>query len=111
MIVWDRGQPFFQTDNFVRYFNPVQVYRRSVNKRILAEVDITQLEQLWATTNTFKSDLTKEKAPLASPLEAYSFQKRKKLSFMMIAQVPLPHCSWMGTIFTRVSNMILITMM
>jgi hypothetical protein len=50
---WHRWQPFFQTDYFARYFNPVQIYRRSIIKRILSKADIVQLEQLLATTNTF----------------------------------------------------------
>ncbi len=50
---WHRWQPFFQTDYFVRYFNPAQVYRRSIVRKILDETDYNQLEQLLAATDTF----------------------------------------------------------
>ncbi|NQX57901.1 hypothetical protein [Paenibacillus qinlingensis] len=50
---WHRWQPFFQTNYFVRYFNPAQVYRRPIVRKMLAETNFIQLEQLLATTDTF----------------------------------------------------------
>ncbi|MEI7028203.1 hypothetical protein WBG83_21275 [Paenibacillus sp. y28] len=50
---WPKWQPFFQTDYFARYFNPVQIYRHSMVERIVAETDRSRLEHLLQVTDTF----------------------------------------------------------
>ncbi|MGM0884322.1 MAG: hypothetical protein ACQEXQ_25195 [Bacillota bacterium] len=50
---WDRWKPFFKTDYFARYFNPGQVYRREMVRRIVTNVDFPVLEQLLSTTEVF----------------------------------------------------------
>lgn len=50
---WHRWKPFFQTDDFYGTFNPMQVYRRSILKRMLAIIDTPMLEQLLSATNVY----------------------------------------------------------
>ncbi|WP_462410922.1 hypothetical protein [Neobacillus sp. Marseille-QA0830] len=48
---WEKWKPIFKTDYFARYFNPGQVYRHSIIKKMLSEINIDQLELLWPATN------------------------------------------------------------
>lgn len=50
---WHRWQPFFQTDYFARYFNPGQVYRPDLIRRMLTGIDSNRLEQLLSSSNVF----------------------------------------------------------
>lgn len=50
---WDKWKPFFKSDRFYGTFNPMQVYRHSIIKRMLARIDKRQLEELFKTTKVF----------------------------------------------------------
>ncbi|MGQ7885101.1 hypothetical protein [Paenibacillus sp. WC2504] len=42
---WGRWGSLFQTDHFVRYFNPTQVYRRGIVKKMLKAADVSLVDQ------------------------------------------------------------------
>lgn len=42
---WGRWGSLFQTDHFVRYFNPTQVYRRGIVKKMLEAADVSLVDQ------------------------------------------------------------------
>lgn len=48
---WDKWKDFFQTNYFYSYFNPGQVYRHSIVKQMLSEINIKELEELFSNTN------------------------------------------------------------
>lgn len=50
---WDLWKPFFQSQSFYGTFNPMQVYRRSVIKRMLARINRPLLEDIFKKTNVF----------------------------------------------------------
>lgn len=50
---WKQWQPFFRRNYFCGTFNPMQVYRRQIIKRMLARINKEKLEQLFSTTNVF----------------------------------------------------------
>lgn len=53
---WDVWQPIFQTDDFLRYFNPGQVYRKGIIQRMLSylqSIDQKNLEELIANTRVY----------------------------------------------------------
>jgi hypothetical protein len=50
---WHRWQPFFQTEYFLRFFNPGQIYRPQIIKRMLAAIDMEQLENLLSSNQVF----------------------------------------------------------
>ena len=49
---WNRWQPIFGTDFFVRTLNACQVYRHSIVRQILSAIDRAKLEALLASTET-----------------------------------------------------------
>ncbi|MFC5447353.1 hypothetical protein [Paenibacillus aestuarii] len=48
---WPRWQPFFRSAFFYGTFNPMQVYRQAIVKKMLARIHKPQLERLLETTN------------------------------------------------------------
>jgi hypothetical protein len=50
---WDKWKSFFQINYFCSYFNPGQVYRHSIVKKMLSGIDTAKLENLWTNTNVF----------------------------------------------------------
>ncbi|MGC5325135.1 hypothetical protein [Brevibacillus sp. SYSU BS000544] len=50
---WGQWQPFFNANYFCGTFNPMQVYRHQIVRRMLARIDHQKLEELFATTNVF----------------------------------------------------------
>lgn len=50
---WEIWQPFFHTSYFLRYFNPGQVYRHSIVRRMLSSVHIQQVEHLFQQAPVF----------------------------------------------------------
>ncbi|MBD0381579.1 hypothetical protein [Paenibacillus sedimenti] len=50
---WDDWKPFFQKTNFYGTFNPMQVYRHDIIKRMLNFIDRGHLERLLAKTNVY----------------------------------------------------------
>ncbi|WP_155891122.1 hypothetical protein [Ectobacillus panaciterrae] len=47
---WDYWKPFFNTEYFVRYLNPGQVYTKSILEKILQSTDLNVLEKMWSET-------------------------------------------------------------
>lgn len=50
---WHRWKPVFQTDHFIRFLNPAQVYRHQLVKRMLAFVDREKVERMFSKTGVF----------------------------------------------------------
>lgn len=50
---WGEWKPFFQSDRFYGTSNPMQVYRHSIIKRMLARIDKPKLERLLGSTKVF----------------------------------------------------------
>lgn len=50
---WYRWKPFFGSDRFCGTFNPMQVYRHNIIKRILARINKSRLERLLSNTKVF----------------------------------------------------------
>ncbi|UOE92705.1 hypothetical protein [Alkalihalobacillus sp. LMS39] len=50
---WQRWQPFFKTDYFARFFNPGQIYKPGIVKRMLEGVNRNRLEALLSSTEVF----------------------------------------------------------
>lgn len=52
---WDVWQPLFGVNNFLRYFNPGQVFRKRITKKMLdylqLRIDQKKLDVLWEETN------------------------------------------------------------
>lgn len=47
---WEYWQPFFNTDYFVRYINPGQVYTKEIGEKILQFANLEVLEKMWRET-------------------------------------------------------------
>ncbi|SEC69956.1 hypothetical protein [Paenibacillus sp. GP183] len=45
---WAQWTPLFKIDHFVRYFNPIQVYRHDIVKGMLSFTDMSKVENLLA---------------------------------------------------------------
>jgi len=50
---WPRWQPVFGQDSFISYFNPGQIYKRDIVKRMLAHADSVVVEQLLERSEAF----------------------------------------------------------
>lgn len=50
---WDRWEPFFQSGDFYGTFNPMQVYRHDIIKRMLSRIDKPMLEKLFMNTKVY----------------------------------------------------------
>ncbi|MDU0203595.1 MULTISPECIES: hypothetical protein [Paenibacillus] len=50
MNEWHLWQPVFRTDGFLTYFNPGQVYRHDIVRRMLAHVDHAAVDHLFGIT-------------------------------------------------------------
>lgn len=50
---WGQWQPFFNENYFCGTFNPMQVYRHHLIRRMLARINKEKLEELFATSNVF----------------------------------------------------------
>lgn len=50
---WSRWRPFFRSGHFYGTFNPMQVYRHDIIRRMLARINKPQLKQLLRSTNVF----------------------------------------------------------
>ncbi len=50
---WEMWKVFFNTNYFCSYFNPGQVYRHSIVRKMISGIDMVELENLWSNTNVF----------------------------------------------------------
>ncbi|SEC69720.1 hypothetical protein [Paenibacillus sp. GP183] len=50
---WEEWKPFFQRNDFYGTFNPMQVYRHGIIKRMLNVINKDRLERLLAKTNVY----------------------------------------------------------
>lgn len=50
---WENWKTFFKENYFCGTFNPMQVYRRSILKKVLSEIDKNKLEHLFDTNDIF----------------------------------------------------------
>lgn len=50
---WHIWKPVFQTDLFIRFLNPAQVYRHQLVRRMLASVDHEEMEGMFAASRVF----------------------------------------------------------
>lgn len=50
---WKNWKTFFKKPYFCGTFNPMQVYRRSILKQVLSEINKSKLEELFSNTETF----------------------------------------------------------
>lgn len=48
---WEIWKEFFKTSCFYNYFNPGQVYKHSIIRKMISEIDIDKLENMWLNTN------------------------------------------------------------
>lgn len=53
---WQHWQPIFKTDHFYGTLNGMQVYRRSLIQKMLAETDLPSLRKRLAETNVFAAE-------------------------------------------------------
>ena len=56
MEIWDEleiWKDFFQTDYFVHYFNPLQIYRKRIVKKIVANVNLNKFEKSISETKVY----------------------------------------------------------
>ncbi|MBP1156660.1 MULTISPECIES: hypothetical protein [unclassified Paenibacillus] len=50
---WHLWKPVFQTDHFIRFLNPAQVYRHQLVRCMLASVDRVKMERMFSETRVF----------------------------------------------------------
>ncbi|XEC93656.1 hypothetical protein AB6A23_20190 [Paenibacillus tarimensis] len=50
---WHRWRTFFGADYLARYFNPGQVFRRQIVKRLISALDIGEVEEIWSSAYVF----------------------------------------------------------
>jgi hypothetical protein len=50
---WHKWQPFFKTDYFARFFNPGQIYKPEIVKRMLTGINTAELQNLLSSTYVF----------------------------------------------------------